>query len=454
MHRRGEVEWRRGRDPLLDHGLGPILLLAGALLMILGPVPPALAQKAVAFGDFFTGETLRVDYYHWGTATTESLATHRLIVEGEWAGSKTHLTDGPDFGKYRFKVVDPASGGTIFEKGYSTLFGEWQTTEEAKVRTRVFEESLRFPRPRTPIQLQVFVHDKKGKLVKIFEELIDPGTHLVERSVRRSDVEIVELNKGGTSATSLDIVIVADGYPARQKEKALRDLARYSGILLATRPFDRHAGQISIRGVIPTASRIGPGEPRKFLSTEAPAGTTFNTFDSERYLTTVRFFDLMDLAGQVPYDTIYVMVNTTRYGGAGIFNYFSIFVADNQYDEYVFVHEFGHGFAGLADEYYNSAVAYSDFYPAGVEPNEPNITALLEGADKLKWKGAVEPGTPVPTPNEEAWAGKVGAFEGAGYAAKGLFRPALDCKMKSKKQIDFCPVCSKAVEDMIRYYTE
>jgi hypothetical protein len=159
--------------------------------------------------------------------------------------------------------------------------------------------------------------------------------------------------------------------------------------------------------------------------------------------------------------------------------------------DYVFVHEFGHSFAGLGDEYYSSDVAYTDFYPADVEPWEPNLTALLEGRD-LKWGHLVADGTPIPTPwekalydslvtvrgdldtesatydedvakidaersgilEESAYSGKVGAFEGAGYASEGVYRPALDCRMFSKSLAPFCPVCMEAIERMIDFHTE
>ncbi|RKY53654.1 MAG: peptidase M64, partial [Candidatus Neomarinimicrobiota bacterium] len=169
-----------------------------------------------------------------------------------------------------------------------------------------------------------------------------------------------------------------------------------------------------------------------------------------------------------------------KYGGGGIFNLCSCcYIHDDEKEQswwpnYVFVHEFGHAFAGLADEYYSSAVAYNEFYPPGVEPWEPNITALLD-PENLKWKKLVEPDIPIPTPwnkekydkiprsqskdkeallhKQEYW-GKVGAFKGAGYASEGLYRPYLDCRMFSKSLTGFCPVCSDAIVKMIRFYSE
>ena len=288
----------------------------------------------------------------------------------------------------------------------------------------------------------------------MFEQVIEPDSHKIGRWRQRKEVQLLSMHESGVPARCLDVVILAEGYAREQGEKARRDLQRYSDILLGTPPFSKYEGQISVRGVIVPTDYTGPHEPRKRRFGNSRLGTSFNTFGSARYLTTLENREMRDLAAHVPYDAIYIMVNASRYGGAGIYNFFSIFVSDNEYDEYVFVHEFGHGFAGLADEYYSSSVAYSDFYPQGMEPPEPNITALLGGADKLKWKDQVTPGVPVPTPPEEKYVKSIGAFEGAGYAAKGLFRPAFDCKMKSKSHQDFCPVCARAVEDAIRLYIE
>lgn len=396
---------------------------------------------------------LRVDLHHGGNSTSEWAAVDALYREGAWPGSATHLTDYPDYGKYRFVVEDLATGKTLFSQGFSTLFGEWQTTDEAALVARVFHETVRFPEPDGPFRLVLLSRGKQGTLVEFFRQDLNPNSHLVRGAAPQS-AETVDLHTPRTAATCLDLAIIADGYEARHAEKARRDLQRFAAVLLSTPPFNRHAESICIRGVLPLATSTGTDEPRKGLFKAPPAGTSFNTFDSARYLTTVHNKALHDLASQVPYDFILIMVNSSRYGGAGIYNFFSIFVADNEYDEYVFIHEFGHAFAGLGDEYYSSLVAYSDFYPRGVEPWEPNVTAILDGAANVKWKELLTDGVPLPTPEEQQYGGAVGVFEGAGYSAKGLYRPALDCKMFSKKREDFCPVCMAAVEAMIQFYTE
>ncbi len=438
------------RSCVARHGM-----LKAVCLALLVAVSTSARGAETLFDQYFRAGTLRVDYHHFGNAKEEAVAIDAVLREGEWPGPKERLVDAPDYGKYRAVVLDKATGTRIFEYGYSSLFGEWQTTTEAARTQRVFHETVRFPMPRNPVLLRILSRDARGRLTSIFQEEIQPDSHLVGATLLgRKDLTTLVLSEAGPPERSLDVVILADGYAAHQQEKAARDLKRFAGTMLSTPPFDKYRDKLSIRGVIPVAEQTGPDEPRKSIHTASPLRTTFNTFDSARYLTTSDNRTVRDLAAQVPYDAVVIMVNTSSYGGAGIYNMFSIFISDNEYDEYVLMHEFGHGFGGLGDEYYTSSVAYSDFYPKGVEPWEPNVTALLDGPARVKWGSLIAPGTPVPTPEAAEHAGKTGVFEGAGYSAKGLYRPALDCKMFSKKEIDFCAVCAQAVEAMIRYYTE
>lgn len=429
-----------------------LVALSGCLFAgVAGALFPCAAASAEAASAI---QTLRVDYFHGGDATSEYFQLDSFVLEGEWPGSPTHTVGFPDFGVYRFEVRDNASQRLLFAQGFCTLFGEWRTTDEAKERKAQYHESIRFPKPDVPSTLYIMVRNKQGAWTPAWTLPIQLDGQL--RAPPEGLRATVEQLSGGTQppAKTLDLVIVADGYSAAQRDKALADARRFSNVLLSTPPFDRYADRIAIRLVLPEASQTGPDEPRKQRHTASPAGLNFNTFDSERYLTTSANRQLRDLAGLVPYEFILVLANTARYGGGGIYNFFSIGISDNDFDEYVWMHEFGHAFAGLGDEYYSSGVAMTDLYPAGVEPWEPNITALLAGRERFKWASLVASGTPVPTPDESAFDSVVGAFEGAGYAAKGLYRPARDCKMFSKKDRDFCPVCMRTIEDTIRLYVE
>lgn len=404
-----------------------------------------------------TPQTLRVDFFHSGDATIESFELDAFVLEGEWPGSKNHLTDGPDFGVYKAEVTDDATGRLLFSQGFCTLFGEWRTTDEAKEKKASYHETLRFPLPEAPATLKVFSRTRQNawSLSWTLPLNLKDLARLRDRPQVPKDTTIVTLAGDNLNpTTALDLVFIADGYTAAHKQKAVADLQRMADVLLATPPFDRYKDRIAIRGVIPASSQTGPDEPRKQRLVAPPAGLTFNTFGSERYLTTSANRQLRDLAGLVPYDFLLVLSNTARYGGGGIYNFFAIGISDNDFDEYVWMHEFGHAFAGLGDEYYSSGVALTDIYPPGVEPWEPNITALLDGPSGLKWKHLAAADTPIPTPDEPRFDTGVGAFEGAGYVAKGLYRPARDCKMFSKKNRDFCPVCMKTIEFTIRLFVE
>ena len=421
------------------------------------PPPPWEKERAAqpAFDRWFEDETIRLDYEHAGTSAEETVTLHALRREGPWPGSRTWLVDPTGFGKYRVEVRDAKAGTLLWSRGFCTLFGEWQTTDEASTVRKTFPETVRFPRPKGEARVSLHARGRDGTFKEIWTKDLAPKDLTNASQDAGLGVEVVLLNKEGPLATSLDIVIVPAGYPAAQEEKLRLDLARFAKILLHTPPFDRHGGGITLRGVVDLVDTAGPAEPRKGRNVAADGlRSTFDTLGSARYLNALGHWHLRDLAGAAPYDAIYVMVNTSRYGGAGIFNFYAVFPSDNEYDEYVFAHEFGHSFGGLGDEYYNSSVAYSDFYPKGVEPWEPNITALLGGREQMKWIDLVPAGTPVPTPEDDPWKEGVGVFEGAGYSAKGLYRPAFDCRMFSKRTIDFCPVCMCAVERMIRLYTQ
>jgi hypothetical protein len=261
---------------------------------------------------------------------------------------------------------------------------------------------------------------------------------------------VIEFAKTGKTESRVDLVIVGDGYTAGEREKFVGDCEHIVEEFFDVEPLKSHRSRFNVRGVFVPSRESGIDEPRKRVFKDTPFGMSFNTFGSERYCMTEDLWAVHDAISAVPHDAVFLMANSSRYGGGAIYNFYTAFVSDNEYDDYLCVHEFGHGFAGLGDEYYDSEVSYNEFYPRGVEPWEPNITALLD-TTHLKWSRLVAPGTPIPTPADDPrYIGAVGAFEGAGYAAKGLYRPAVDCKMFSKANRAFCPVCAQAIVEAIR----
>ena len=452
------------------------------------------------FTDFdtgFTGRTLRLDTYHSGDAAKEHVSLDALRAEGPWPGSRSRPVDDTNLGKYLFLVIDRATNRTLYSRGYCSIYGEWETIGEAKRIWRTFHESLRFPEPKAEVQLVIQKRAPDGSFREIWSEVLDPASRFVDRSAISAPGEVVTAFENGPAADKVDLLIVADGYTATQREKFLSDAKRLSAALFDAEPFQRRKSDFNLRFLFTASPEPGIPYPRKGEWPANAFGLSFNAFDSDRYVLTYKNRELRETAALAPYDALILLFNSRKYGGGGIFNLWATCASDTEPAPYVFVHEFGHSFAGLADEYYSSQVSYEDFVPPGTEPWEPNVTAMLDAA-KLKWRDLVRPGTPLPTPwgkeafdavdlayqkvraekiaakasEEEMEAlfreiklktapmlrgdanfGKAGAFEGAAYQAKGLFRPEIDCIMFTRNPTSFCRVCERAIERVIDLYS-
>ena len=403
------------------------------------------------FDELFYDKTLRVDYFHTGNSESDSYSIDELIEEPFWGGSKVNLIDIFNYGKYKVEVFDQASGIMIYSRTYTTLFNEWQTTDEADQTTKSFSESFVLPFPMNPVRLEFYSRNKINELIKKYEYNIDPESYFInsERSAKYKNFEVMI---SGEPAKKVDIVIIPDGYTNEEMDKFKLDCDRFAEYLFGNTPFKENKDKFNIWGIMAPSEDSGTDIPAKNIWVNTVVGTAFYTFDLDRYLMTRANKDLRTIASYAPYDQIYIMVNFAKYGGGSIYNFYSVCVSDNRYSDYIFVHEFGHGFASLGDEYSTSDVTYEDFYSTEVEPLDPNLTTLINF--ESKWKDLVEESTPIPTPNTEEYKNKVGAFEGGGYMKKGIFRPTENCTMKSISVDNFCPVCKRAIQKMIDFYTK
>ncbi len=405
------------------------------------------------FEQYFIDKGLRIDLFHTGTATTELFSIDELIEQPYWGGNPRSLIDTLNLGGYLVRVFDLQTNKQIYSRGYCTLFGEWVTTDEAIAEfPRTFHESVIIPYPLRPVQVRIDRRDRNNIFRNVYDLLIDPGDYHIRKEKRCHHFKVRELVKNGPADRRVDLVILGDGYQKTEMHKLREDADRFIEALFLTDPFKSRKRDFNVRLVETLSLDTGVDEPRKNIYKNNFLGLSFNTFDLERYMLSFYNKSVRDAASRAPYDLVVIIANTERYGGGGIFNLYSISCSDNEYDEYVFVHELGHALAGLADEYFSSDVAYNDMYPRGIEPWERNITALLDTTD-VKWGDLIDDGTPVPTPPDSIYADVVGCFEGAGYSAKGLYRSSLDCRMFSKSLIDFCPVCRRAIEEVIDFHT-
>lgn len=403
------------------------------------------------FDRWFFDKTLRLDYIHSGDHETEYFFLDELKTEPYWAGSLKNLTDTFRFGHYFFELIDKAVDSVIYSRGYSTLFREWQTTGEAKNTRRAFNETVVMPLPKNNADIVIYSRDAKGVFAEKFRYTYKTDDYFVSPEPT-APYSYFDVHRSGDPHTNVDIVIIPEGYTYEEMGKFIGDCKKFASTLLSFTPYNEHSDKFNIRGILAPSEDSGSDIPADTVWKRTVANTRFYTFDSERYCMSYNNKKVRDLAANAPYDQIYILVNTGKYGGGAIYNYYSVSAAGNLSSEKIIVHEFGHGFAGLGDEYYTSDVAYNDFYPLDTEPWEPNLTTLVQ-FDR-KWKQMVPDTVPIPTPDTAAYKNVTGVFEGGGYAAEGVYRPAHNCLMKSFSTDSFCAVCRKTITDMILFYSE
>ncbi len=464
-------------------------------LVLLLPFPvlaqdntPSDGASNVVFTDYFLPKTMRVDYFHSGNATEQHVALDSVVADGAWAGSRHHLVDPLDRGEYLFEVHDQATDQLLFSRGFGSVFQEWQTTAEAKQRWGTFHESLRFPWPKRPVQV-VLKQRKENDWYEVWSAPIDPASRFVTNAETPRRDNVWTIFTHGDPAEKVDVVLLGDGFTQEEMPAFHAAARRLTEALFAVEPFKSRRSDFNVCAIDVVAAASGISRPRRAIFRRSPLACQYNTFDLPRYVLTFDNRAVRNVAAQAPYDCLVILLNEKTYGGGGIYNDQTTVVADNGMSSYIMIHEFGHHLAGLADEYYSSNVAYSTGVPITIEPWEPNVTALLDGAP-LKWQSLVEPDMPIPTPwNKRAFEsrskkkptekstrpskeghatpstkttdpladnryyGKVGAFEGARYESKGLYRPALNCVMFSRSTLEFCPVCRRDIEMAIDMQT-
>ena len=469
-----------------------------------------LQQDLTPFDQYFTNQSMRIDYFHTGNAKTEIVEIDQVYRYDSWAGSLNNLIDQLNYGAYYYKVYDLASGELIYSKGFDSYFKEYQVSSPAiEGEVKQFHESAIVPFPNSPIIFSLEKRDASGEMMEVFRKTIDPEGAQTKPS--DPNVRIYTSLDNGNSNLKADIAIIGEGYTADEDQKFQDDLKRFTEIFFRADPCRSNKDKFNIRGVLKPSQDSGIDEPRAGIDKETAVNATFNSMGSERYLLTEDNRSLRDIAGHVPYDALYIMVNHTRYGGGGIYNFYCVYTSDNINSDYLMVHEFGHSFFGLADEYYTSSTSYIDFYSSDYEPAEPNITALND-PENIKWKHLLSDGIEIPTLwpkmqydstdliwqahraelndaifllqkngagddevkaaktdydmqshqrsmevqeylENSGFAGKVGAFEGAGYTSTGLYRGSVNCIMFTRTDY-FCPVCQDAMVKVIDSYSD
>lgn len=394
-----------------------------------------LLQAQDFFGNHFQDKTLRVDYIFSGTDKSCDIALGELKRLDGWAGRRVNMTELPLRGNGQLLMTDAQSGDTLYRMSFCTLFQEWQATEEATRVRRSFENVFLLPMPAKPVNIEVKLFDFHENVAGSMTHPVDPADILV-RPVRVENPHRVLLCSGDPKE-KIDIAILAEGYTEEEMDVFYEDAQATVDALFSHEPFASMKDRFNIVAVAAPSEDSGVSVPREGLWCRTTVDSHFDTFYSDRYLTTLHLSRMHDALSGVPYEHIIILANTDTYGGGGIYNSYTLTTAHHSAFAPVVVHEFGHSFGGLTDEYaYDDQ--YVEYYYPDIEPWEQNITTMADFSKK--WKDLYEKGV-------------VGLVEGGGYQTKGVWRPQEDCRMRTNAAEAFCPVCERALRRLIDFYT-
>lgn len=407
------------------------------------------AYAEIPFSDFFKPNTLRVDFTLAGDFNTEQAFLEKMVQEPYWGGRKGGLEKFHGLGNYKFELVDNLTGTLIYTDGFCTLFEEWQSTQEAFKVERAFYNTIVMPYPFRNSTLTIFKRVKGDFSDTLLTIPIEPAGDAIRVATfakyRTKSIKITD-----ETEDAIDIVIIAEGYRENEINDFFADAKEFEAALSSSKPFLDNTQRLNIRAIASVSSSSGCDDPVQNVWAETVINSSFNTIGIDRYLMTKDVNAVRNIAGLVPYDQIFVLVNTDKYGGGGIFNFINVCAARSKNSREVILHELGHGFGGLGDEYVNTKSAH--IADLSVEPWENNLT-LFSGGD-IKWQNLIEQSTPLPTPYRVVdGTEKIGLFEGGGNAPEGIYRPAYDCRMRSNEAKDFCEVCAQNIQMLFDFYT-
>lgn len=425
------------------------LQLIIAVTMLLGLAPIAQAQR-VDFNTHFSDTTLRLNYVFSGNAAHQHIALGSYSKSARWWGKRHRLAQVPVEGNGQLTMRLHRTGRVIYRNSFATLFQEWLTCPEAQVASRAFENVFLVPMPVDTVDITIDLRDNRRRITASLTHQVAPRDILVRNTDAAGTAPHVVVQRAADTLRCIHIAYVAEGYTQAEMGTFLADVDKANEALFAHEPFKSNRNKFNIVAVTAPSAQSGTSEPGNGVWRNTLLQSHFNTFYSDRYLTTLALNCLHDVLSGLPYEHIIVLVNSSKYGGGGILNSYDLSSTHHKSFAQVIVHEFGHSFAGLADEYAYEGEEDST-YPHDVEPWEPNITTLAHFKDK--WEGLVGSDTPVPTPVDSTRLDRPGLYEGAGYSLKGVYRAYPDCRMRSNAVPYFCPVCRQAIEHVINFYT-
>lgn len=410
------------------------------------------STRAQVFADHFADKTLRVDYIFNGNASGQAICLDGLSALPTWAGRKHHLAELPLQGNGQIVMRNAASGKTIYTTSFSSLFQEWLETDEARNVTKGFENTFLLPYPLQPVEIEITLLDPRRNVRASMKHIVHPNDVLIEQKGNSHITPHKYLLHNDSPEKCIDVAILAEGYTLQEMQAFYEDAEIACKSIFDHEPFKSMKKRFNVVAVASPSTDSGVSVPRLNEWKHTAFGSHFSTFYSDRYLTTSRVKAIHNALAGIPYEHIIILANTEEYGGGGIYNSYTLTTAHHPMFRPVVVHEFGHSFGGLADEYFYDNDVMTDTYPLDIEPWEQNISTQVDFV--AKWKDMLSENTPVPTPAEVSENYPTGVYEGGGYSAKGIFRPAENCRMRTNEYPAFCPVCQRALRRIIEFYTE
>jgi len=397
-------------------------------------------------GSIIPCRSVRYDFDLVGDRSSVCVVHRQTRLLPLWGGSPDAFFQADEKGNYRFSVSDASTSRLFYQKGFSSLFYEWRLTTEAFSRTRSFSHAAHFPWVSDRMVFLIETRDSLNRWIALFADTIDVNDPFVLKE-KPLVPSVDTLRFSGPSHKNIDLVLLSEGYTASEMEKFARDARRLTDSLFGAEPFCRYVNRFNILAVSVPSAENGTDMPELQHYRNTAFNAHFHTFLSPRYLTTSDMKTVYDAVDGLGWDHLVLLVNSERYGGGGFYNFYSIATVDNERSPFVFIHEFGHSFAGLGDEYIGGAPEGEEYYSPEWEPWEPNLTTRVRFEDK--WKNSLAPDVPVPTPRDSVYRNRIGVYEGGGYQAKGVYSPFQTCWMKEQAAGKFCPVCRKAIEEVI-----
>lgn len=411
----------------------------------------SMLLQAQRFEDFFEDKTLRIDYNFAGNAHQQEIAVDQLNVSPHWYGKRQRLAELPLEGNGQITVRSHKTGQIIYRHSFSTLFQEWLSYPEAQNVRKSFENVFLVPMPKDTVDVTLDLRNNRREVMASLTHQVVPADILIRRIGEKDVTPYETIQEAKDLQHCIHIAYLAEGYQQHEMSTFIDDVRVAMEALFEHEPFKSLRDRFHIVAVKAPSQESGTSEPGRGIWKNTALHSHFDTFYSDRYLTTLHLKDMHDWLAGIPYEHIIVLVNSGRYGGGGIFNSYNLTTTHHAKYRPVVVHEFGHSFCGLGDEYAYD-IEEVPMYPKDIEPWEPNLTTLVDFPSK--WQDLVDKKTPIPTPLTVQYKDKVGVYQGAGYNVKDVYRPCQDCRMRTNEHPVFCPICQRALTRLIDFYTK